>query len=445
MTCLTLSLMLSVAAPTALAFDFQSAGIYYNIAGNGKSVSVTYADLNNGTYSGHVTIPAQVTYRMTTYPVKAVDNHAFFNCTGLLSVTLPEGITKVGDQAFSHCSGLTSVTFPSTLQRLQDYAFEYCSGLTSVSLPAATSQVGMGAFSYCYALEEIDVDPANPMLHTVDGVLYSRDHTMLMQYPAAKYMETLELEPECTSISLYAFAPALYLDNIRLGASVAGVMDGLFADCLSLRSIEVDPANPLYTSVDGMLLSADGKRLLAYPIGSIHPECRVPDGVETLADMALCGAGLLESLTLPESLRSIGDFALSTLPRLTEVTSLALTPPESPVTAFNPTGTLFDADVYSRATLHVPAEALNAYSRDSDWGRFATIRAIGGSSLQQVAASGATLAVNGLTVTAPAGLTLTVTDAPGRTLCTGATAFTAPAPGLYLVTCGPTTAKLLLH
>lgn len=128
---ISLAFVSAAFVPSAQAYDFEVDGIYYNL--NKTSASVTYADLQ-GTYSGDVVIPEQVTYMMQTYPVKTIGQLAFINSTEMTSVTLPDCITQIYDQAFSHCSSLTEIKLPAKLQRIADFAFENCENLTSPSI-----------------------------------------------------------------------------------------------------------------------------------------------------------------------------------------------------------------------------------------------------------------------------------------------------------------------
>ena len=103
---------------TAFAHDFKVDGIFYNfIDKNAKIVEVTYkGDYYNSysnEYSGSVTIPSSVTYNSTTYSVTSIGGGAFYDCSGLTEVTIPNSVTLIGDVAFYNCTGLTSVTIPN--------------------------------------------------------------------------------------------------------------------------------------------------------------------------------------------------------------------------------------------------------------------------------------------------------------------------------------------
>ena len=113
---------------TALAYDFEVDGIYYDI--NGNEVTVTYAgeyyyDYNNE-YSGNVTIPATVTYNGTIYSVTSIGYGAFYRCTGLTSVTIPNSVTSIGDIALYRCNGLNSITIPNSVTSIGEYTFREC-------------------------------------------------------------------------------------------------------------------------------------------------------------------------------------------------------------------------------------------------------------------------------------------------------------------------------
>lgn len=90
----------------AWAYDFQVDGICYNIISDTENVGVTSGDTE---YSGSVVIPETVTNNGTVYSVTSIGDHAFYYCSDLTSVTIPNSVTSIGDGAFSFCSGLKSV------------------------------------------------------------------------------------------------------------------------------------------------------------------------------------------------------------------------------------------------------------------------------------------------------------------------------------------------
>ena len=147
---LVVALLCSIASNAQTLVD----GIYYYFNewdSNGKATAtVTYDDTSNyNCYSGTVVIPATVTYNDVVYSVTSIGSNAFSGCSGLTSVTIPQGVTSIGFMAFSGCSGLTSVTIPQSVTSIGSTAFYNCSGLTSVTIPLGVTSIDSRAFYGC--------------------------------------------------------------------------------------------------------------------------------------------------------------------------------------------------------------------------------------------------------------------------------------------------------
>ncbi len=116
--------------------DFEVDGIYYCFNSNG--VAVTHPEDNSVQYTGDVTIPATVTYDGMTYSVTAIEARAFYNCSGVTSVDIPNSVTTIGNYAFSGCNELTHVTIPASVSTIGYSSWDYCYAIESVTCKATT-------------------------------------------------------------------------------------------------------------------------------------------------------------------------------------------------------------------------------------------------------------------------------------------------------------------
>ena len=145
-------MLLSCVAVKA-AHDFEVDGICYNkIWGDSVTVGVTRKSYG---YEGHVTIPDKVTYNGDTYSVTSICEKAFYYCSGLTGVTIPNSVTSVGDEAFSDCSNLTVISIPNSVTSIGERAFAYCSSLTSIVIPNSIKRIEDKVFGGCSAVAQV--------------------------------------------------------------------------------------------------------------------------------------------------------------------------------------------------------------------------------------------------------------------------------------------------
>ncbi len=285
--------------PVWMTAEAATSGIYtYEIADGEATITdcVTSA-------SGAITIPST----LGGYPVTSIDYYAFEGCTSLTSVTIPDSVTSIGDYAFAHCksltsvtigngvtsiggyafkncTSLTSVTIPNSVTRIGNYAFWNCDSLTSVTIPNSVTRIGNYAFHHCTSLTSITVDANNKYYSSADGVMFNKDKTELIQYPAGKAETSYTIPNSVTSIGIYAFAWCDSLTSVTIPNSVTSIGNFAFYDCTSLTSVTI------------------------------------PDSVTRIGNYAFCNCDSLTSVTIPNSVTRIGNGAFENCDNLTSVT-----------------------------------------------------------------------------------------------------------------------------
>ena len=289
-----------------------------------------------------VTIPNSVT---------TIGAQAFENCTSLTSATLGTNTTSIGAAAFWNCSTLTNVTIPGSVTNIGYEAFVFCGSLTSVIIPASVTSLGAEAFQNCSSLTNITVDGQNVNYSSLDGILFDKNQTALIQCPPNKLVGNYSVPASVTSIIDYAFYNCSHLTNLTLPsnlasiganefynthltsltipASVTNIGINAFYGCQSLSNIIVDAQNTNYSSLAGILFDKNQTLLIQCPqhkAGSFA----IPGSVTNIGYQAFVACTLITNITLPDGVISIGagafeyDSGLTSITIPTHVTSLGI-------------------------------------------------------------------------------------------------------------------------
>ena len=220
-------------------------------------------------------------------------------CEKIKSLSLPSGLTYIGNWAFNNCRELTSVSVPASVTEIGGVAFSSCYKLTSLSLPNGLTSLGSDCFAHCSSLTSVNIP------NTV------------------------------TKLGSYAFGYT-GLTSVTVPSSVTTFYGSTFAGCTGLTSIKVEYGNQRYTTVDGMVFSKDKTELVAYPAGRKSTSYTITDGVTSVGQAAFQGCAALTSVVIPRGVTSIGWRAFAWCDKLASVTI--------PVTVTNIKGQAFVDD-----------------------------------------------------------------------------------------------------
>ena len=283
------------------------------VSGNNKNYSSADGVLFNKDKSELITYPAGKTDSEYVIPnsVISIGDSAFENCTSLTSVTIPDSVTSIGRYTFENCTSLTSVTIPNSVTSIGDYAFYNCTSLTSVTIPDSVTSIGSGAFSNCTSLTSIEVSGNNKSYSSADGVLFNKDKTELITYPAGKTDSEYVIPNSVTSIGYSAFENCTSLTSVTIPNDVTSIGDSAFYNTAYYN----DESN----WDNGVLYISDCLIDTNYNFDSTT-DYVIKDGTRIIADSAFSNCDNLISVTIPDSVTSIGDSAFENCTNLASIT-----------------------------------------------------------------------------------------------------------------------------
>ena len=278
------------------------------------------------------------------------------------NVTIPSAIagkkvTSIGDGAFYECTSLTSVTIPNSVTSIRNWVFSGCSSLKSITIPSSVTSIGEDSFGVCKSLKNITIDSNNNNYSSQDGVLFNKDKTRLIKYPGGNTrisynipsgvtvirssafsdctnlkiitipnsiksigdgafsgcssLTNVTIPNSVTSIGYGAFGYCSSLTSITIPNSVTSIGDNAFLDCDFLEIINTDSNNGHYSSKDGVLFNKDKTKLIKYPGANTRTSYTIPNGVITISDYAFEDCDNLTSIIIPNSVIDINNDAFS--------------------------------------------------------------------------------------------------------------------------------------
>lgn len=324
--------------------DFQ-----YELNEDGQSYTV-YAK-NPSKLSGNILIPDRYNNKPVTQigksafhssnissviipnSITGIGGYAFQFCSKLSFMALSDNLTEIGNSAFYGCSNLSSIKFPSTLQTIKQYAFSDCESLQEVNLPKNVSLQGP-VFSDCDNLININFEDNDNAYgyYSLDGVLYEAlsGTNQLVAFPPGRSGE-FKIPDKVDFLQAQAFEGCRKLTSVKFPSEINLINTQCFKNCVSIYFVEI-----------------------THNITTINYE-------------AFSGCDNLTTIKLSDGLRKISDRCFYGCKNLTSIYYNATNPVSSSVD-------IFPANVYNKASLYVPADAINEFKTISPWKNFENIK-----------------------------------------------------------------------
>ena len=293
------------------------------------------------TTSGKVEIPSEI----DGYPVTGIGTDAFYHCSAITEVIIPNSVTRIGQGIFADCTSLTAVTFPESITAIENYTFYECSSLTSFTIPAGMTRIGNMAFAYCYSLSEIVIPDS--VTEIGENAFYrcealkeivipdSVETIGIGSFEQCTALTDVTLPNGITGISAEMFLNCESLSKITLPESVMGIGANAFDGCSSLTEINIPSAvsiigkrafedcnslSSVHIKDVGAWCEIDFSDMYANPLhdeatlyinGDVPEMISVPDGVTKIGNYAFQGQSNILQVTLPEGVTKIGDGAFA--------------------------------------------------------------------------------------------------------------------------------------
>ena len=225
--------------------------------------------------------------------VRRIDSKAFYECKELEEIIIHDKVLTICNSAFEECKKLKRIVLPKKLKKLEQMTFWHCSSLSEVVMPSALEEIELGTFAdcdslyhihipesvrkidsaFCHAVREFTVSPDNKHFAAIDGVLYNKKITTLIEMPRGRKIKTFKIPDSVKTIGYDAFRCCCHLQYVVFPRGLKSIGSSAFWGCDSLK------------------------------------EVNLPDGVEYISEEAFCGCTSISFVKLSKRLKQIGDNA----------------------------------------------------------------------------------------------------------------------------------------
>ena len=273
--------------------------------------------------------------------VTTVGNSAFYRCKNLKNIEIPEGVTKIDGSAFIFCSSLEQIKLPQSLVSIGSGAFDNCTSLISVELPD-NAIISSDTFKECKNLSDIVISDTNNNYIVKNGILYNKNMTRILCYPAgikdtefsvpdtvttiddlafygAKALESVDIPDSVIAINTNAFGECSGLKEVVIPDSVTSMGEAVFYKCTSLEkvklSVNITSPNPAvfqYCSSLKEVVLPESMKFISFFMFSYCKEITnivLPDKLNSVLRSAFQNCDNLKNITVPKNVTTIQDYA----------------------------------------------------------------------------------------------------------------------------------------
>ena len=273
--------------------------------------------------------------------VTAIKNGTFRECNNLKKVILNEGVTKIDGSAFIFCSSLEQIKLPQSLVSIGSGAFDNCTSLISVELPD-NAIISSDTFKECKNLSDIVISDTNNNYIVKNGILYNKNMTRILCYPAgikdtefsvpdtvttiddlafygAKALESVDIPDSVIAINTNAFGECSGLKEVVIPDSVTSMGEAVFYKCTSLEkvklSVNITSPNPAvfqYCSSLKEVVLPESMKFISFFMFSYCKEITnivLPDKLNSVLRSAFQNCDNLKNITVPKNVTTIQDYA----------------------------------------------------------------------------------------------------------------------------------------
>ena len=306
--------VLSASAYVPYSYDgITYEGLYYNVTDTGEiEIARCYE------YVRKVNIPIEIDGKFVT----SIGKEAFFNCTGLTEITIPDSVTSIEDYAFSNCTSLTEITIPDSVTSIESGTFFGCTSLTEITLPDSVTDIEgqyydgysyYGAFSGCTSLTEITIPDS---VTSIGECVFS----------GCTGLTEITIPDSVKYIGEEAFKDCTNLKSITFLGSKTGIKEGAFSNCdADIKFTTEDTYGQegevvsVATNVTQLTVKHKEGKIPAgaYKDGKRLKEVTLEEGITLIEDDAFANCDNLEKIVIPKSVTGIHYMAFTYDTKLT--------------------------------------------------------------------------------------------------------------------------------